>query len=110
MATSAPRSCPASAKRSCPNARASATTSAAITRLLYAVPSGSAGLSLAPYPRRSGAMTVWSAARSAATCRHIRWVCGKPCSRTTGLPDPPTAAFSATPSATGTRWYSNPLI
>ncbi len=35
-------------------------------------------------------------ARSAATCRHIRWVCGKPCSSTIGLPEPPTATFSAT--------------
>ena len=49
-------------------------------------------------------------ARSAATCRHIRWVCGKPCSSTTGGREPPTAAFSATPSATVTSRYSKPLI
>ncbi|GGS30879.1 hypothetical protein GCM10010269_81840 [Streptomyces humidus] len=35
-------------------------------------------------------MTVWSA----ASCRHIGCVCGKPWSSTTGLPEPPTAAFS----------------
>ena len=45
---------------------------------------------------------MWSAARSAATCRHIRWVCGKPCSSTIGLPEPPTATLSATPSSDDT--------
>lgn len=29
---------------------------------------------------------------------------GKPCSSTIGLPEPPTATLSATPSATVTRW------
>src|SRR5918994_1066881 len=53
-------------------------------------------------------MTVCSAARSTATCRHIRWVCGKPCSSTIGLPEPPVATLRPTPSVTSTRCWVKP--
>lgn len=33
-------------------------------------------------------MTVKLLASSGATLRHIRWVCGNPCSRRIGDPDP----------------------
>src|SRR4051812_29175599 len=40
----------------------------------------------------------------------MRWVCGKPCRSTIGLPEPPTATLSATPSAAVTRRVVNPVI
>lgn len=59
-ATRAPRSWPTKAKRSWPSAAARATTSAAMVRLEYTSGLVAAGLSLAPYPRRSGQITVCS--------------------------------------------------
>src|SRR5688572_5965242 len=45
-------------------------------------------------------MTVWCSASFGATCRHIRWVWGKPCSRMIGGPSPLMAMWRSMPSAT----------
>ena len=104
-ATSAPRSWPASANRSWPSARGEGDDVGG---------HGALGVGVRVRRRRAcrwrrsragrGRSRCGRRARSAATCRHIRWVCGKPCSSTIGLPVPPTAAWSDTPSATATRW------
>ena len=85
-ATSAPRSWPARAKRSWPRAVASATMSAAIVRLVVAS-RRACGCRRTRAGR--GRSRCGRSRASAATCRHIRWVCGKPCRRTIGGPSPP---------------------
>src|SRR5437867_8638786 len=60
-----------------------------MARLAYGAWSAAeAGQPLRPYPGRSGQSTVNSRASKGATARHIRCVSGKPCSSSTGGPEP----------------------
>ena len=49
----------------------------------------SAGASLAPAPRRSGAITVYCLASSGSSSRHSYQLSGYPCSNTSVGPFPP---------------------
>jgi hypothetical protein len=65
------------------------TMSFAMARFAYGAWSGrEGGQLLRPYPRRSAQTTVKERASRGATDRHIKCVCGKPCSRRTGGPEP----------------------
>ena len=89
-ATRPPRSCPATKNCSKPSCRITSTWSRAIARFEYgAWSSVCGGFELSPYPRMSAATTVNSSASRGAILCHMTWVCGLPCSSSSGGPLPP---------------------
>src|SRR3954470_5308818 len=105
QASRPPQSWPTTTASRSPSARTSAATSADSVGRSY--PRG--GLSLAPYPRRSGA-TTWkpAAARSVSCVRQVHQNCGKPCSSRTSGPSPVSAACRRTPLAEMSRCVHGP--
>ena len=84
---------------SAPTASITPATSPPCVFLSY--PAG--GLEESPSPRRSGTMTVWSAASRAASGAHMSPVVPKPCSNTTAGPLPPTRVWIVAPLASISR-------
>src|SRR5215212_2755046 len=84
-----PRSCPATEKRPNLSCSMTVTMSWAMDRFAYGSWSrAEAGQPLRPWPRRSAQTTVKLRTSSGATERHIKCVCGKPCNKRIGGPDP----------------------